>query len=208
MMSRSSTHFTSMTEQEKGKITDQRDSLIKLNEGLAVGRYKTIYQVKDEYNMCIMRDFQAEVYNVFGIKQEDASLFVMDVLRQIQSNVEILLSRKTYADTALRNIGATQLPLLESRSSYWTIEVNVEKQTPFAKLMNIKDGKEQNGMNCWVKELHLFARFINSKMPTVDKGLVIFNPAVGEWSTCEGGQNVLKTCLRGDQKVYILFEGG
>ena len=52
-----------------------------------------------------MRDCQAEVYNVFGIKQEDASLFVMDVLRQIQSNLEILLSKKIYADTALRNIG-------------------------------------------------------------------------------------------------------
>ena len=116
-----------MTEQEKGEITDQRNTLIKLNEGLAVGRYKAIYQVEDEHNTFIMRDCQAVVYNVFGIKQDDASLFVMNVLRQIQSNVEILLSRKTYAGTALRNIGATQLPLLESRSSYWTIEVNVEK---------------------------------------------------------------------------------
>ena len=87
-----------MTEQEKGKIVDRRNALIKLNEGLAIGRYKTIYQVKDEHNTCIMRDCQAEVFNVFGIKQDDASLFVMDVLKQIQSNVEILLSKKTYAD--------------------------------------------------------------------------------------------------------------
>ena len=43
---------------------------------------------------------------MFGIKQDDASLFVMDVLKQIQSNVEKLLLSKTYADTALRNIGA------------------------------------------------------------------------------------------------------
>ena len=82
------------------------------------------------------------MHNVFCIKQDGASLFVMDVLKIIQSNVEKLLSRKTYADTALRIIGATQLSLLESRSSYWTIEVNVEKQTPFVKLINIKDGKE------------------------------------------------------------------
>ena len=160
-----------MTEQEKGKIVDRRTALIKLNEGLAIGRYKTIYQVKDEHNTCIMRDCQAEVFNVFGIKQDDASLFVMDVLKQIQSNVEILLSKKTYADKALRNIGAIQLPLLESRPIYWTIEVNVKKQTPFIKLMNIKDGEEQNGIYCWVKELLLFARFVNSKMPTVDNSL-------------------------------------
>ena len=108
-----------MTEQEKGKIADKRNALVKLNEGLAVGRYKVIYQVKDEYKTCIMRDCQAEVYNVFGIQQDDASLFVVDVLKIIQSNVEKLLSRKTYAGTILRNISAIQLPLLESRSSYW-----------------------------------------------------------------------------------------
>ena len=33
------------------------------------------------------------------------------------------------------------------------------------------------------------------------KRLVIFNPAVGGWSTCEGGQNPLKTCLRGVEKL-------
>ena len=99
-MSRSTTHFTSMTEQEKGKITDQRNALVKLNQGLAVGRYKAIYQVKDEYKTCIMRDCQAEVYNVFGIKQDEASLFMVDVLKMIQSNVEKLLSGRTYADTA------------------------------------------------------------------------------------------------------------
>ena len=61
-----------MTEQEKGKIVDRRNALIKLNEGLAIGRYKTIYQVKDEHNTCIMRDCQAEVYNVFGIVRPKA----------------------------------------------------------------------------------------------------------------------------------------
>ena len=109
---------TSMTEQEKGKITDQRNALVKLNQGLAVGRYKVIYQVQDEYKTYIMRDYQADLYSVFGIKQDDASLFVVDVLKIIQSNVEKLLSRKTYADTALRNINAFQLPLPESKSSY------------------------------------------------------------------------------------------
>ena len=164
-----------MTEQEKGKITDQRNALVKRNQGLAVGRYKAIYQVQDEYKTCIIRDCQAEVYNVFGIKHDEASLFVTDVLKMIQSNAEKLLSKKTYADTALRNISAIQLPLLESRSSYWTIEVNVEKQTPFVKLMNIKDGKEHNGIYCFVKELLLFARFINSKMPSVDNSLFEMN---------------------------------
>ena len=175
MSSQSSTHYTTMSEQEKGKIVDQRNTLVNQNEGFAIGRYKAIYQVKDEHKTCVMRDCQAEVFNVFGIKQDDASLFVMDVLKQIQSNVEILLSKKTYADTALRNIGAIQLPLLESRPSYWTIEVNVKKQTPFVKLMNIKDGEEHNGIFCFVKELLLFARFINSKMPTVDNSLFEIN---------------------------------
>ena len=55
-----------MTEEEK--VTDQRNALVKLNQGLAVGRYKAIYPVKDEYKTCIMRDCQAEEYNVFGIK--------------------------------------------------------------------------------------------------------------------------------------------
>ena len=82
-----------MSEQEKGKIVDQRNTLAKLNEGFTIGRYKVIYQVKDEHNTCIMRDCQAEVFNVFGIKQDDASLFVMDVLKQVQSNVEKLLSK-------------------------------------------------------------------------------------------------------------------
>ena len=70
-----------MTKQEKGKVKDQRNLLIKLNKVLAIGRYKAIYQVKDEHNTCIMQDCQAEVYNVFGIKQDDASLFVIDVHR-------------------------------------------------------------------------------------------------------------------------------
>ena len=80
-MSRSSTHSTSMTEQKKGKITDQRNELVKLNQVLAVDRYKAINQVKDGYKTCIMRDCHAEVYNVFGIKKDDASLFLVDVLK-------------------------------------------------------------------------------------------------------------------------------
>ena len=56
-----------MTEQEKGNIADQRNALAELNEGLTIGRYKAIYQVKDEHNTCIMRDCQSEVFNVFSI---------------------------------------------------------------------------------------------------------------------------------------------
>ena len=37
--------------------------------------------------------------------------------------------------------------------------------------MNIKDGKERNGIYCFVKELLLFADFINSKMPSVENSL-------------------------------------
>ena len=58
-----------------------------------------------------MQDCQAEV-SVFGIKQDDESLFVIDFLKIIQSNVEKLLSRKTYVDTTLSNIMAIQLHLL------------------------------------------------------------------------------------------------
>ena len=82
-----------------------------------------------------MRDCKVEVYNVFDIKQDDASLFVVNVLKIVQSNGEKLLT------PPLRNIGAIQLSLMESRSSYWTIEVNVEKQPPFVKLMKSKMGR-------------------------------------------------------------------
>ena len=47
-ISRSSTHFTSMTKQEKGKITDQINASMKTKQGLSVGRYKVIYRVRDE----------------------------------------------------------------------------------------------------------------------------------------------------------------
>ena len=52
-----------------------------------------------------MRDSQVEML-VFGIKQDDASLLVIDFLKIIQQNVDKFLSSKTYADTTLSNIMA------------------------------------------------------------------------------------------------------
>ena len=42
----------------------------------------------------------------------------------------------------------------------------------------------------------------------MDKGLVIFYPAVGGWSTGEGSQNFFEDLLEGDEKLYVPFEGG
>ena len=39
------------------------------------------------------------------------------------------------------------------------------------------------------------------------KGLVIFNPAVGGWSTGEGGSKFFEDLLEGMKKLYIPFEG-
>ena len=38
-----------------------------------------------------------------------------------------------------------------------------------------------------------------------DKGLVIFNAAVGGWSRGEGGQKYLETCLRGVEHFLYFF---
>ena len=34
--------------------------------------------------------------------------------------------------------------------------------------MNIEDGEERNGINCFTKELLMFVQFINSKLHLVD----------------------------------------
>ena len=39
-------------------------------------------------------------------------------------------------------------------------------------------------------------------------GVGLFEISSGGWSTGEGGQNVLKTCLRGDEKIVHSFLGG
>ena len=46
----------------------------------------------------------------------------------------------------------------------------------------------------------VYSRWIRCKV-IIGEGLVIFNPAVGGQSTGKGGQNLLKTCLRGDEKI-------
>ena len=75
-MSQSSSHYTLMTKEEKGSIADQRKALIKLNEGLTVGCYKAIYQVKDDHNKCIMRDCQAEACRTRDKKHNNSTLTV------------------------------------------------------------------------------------------------------------------------------------
>ena len=42
---------------------------------------------------------------------------------------------------------------------------------------------------------------------SASKGLVIFNPAVGGVVDRWGGQNVLKTCSREDEKIVYSFLG-
>ena len=49
-------------------------------------------------------------------------------------------------------------------------------------------------------QFKIFKKFHTMKHLT-NKGLVIFNPAVEGWLTGAGGQNFLKTCLRGDKKI-------
>ena len=41
------------------------------------------------------------------------------------------------------------------------------------------------------------SQLLKQKFSQSDKGLVIFNPGVRGWSTGEGSQNFLKTCLKG-----------
>ena len=80
-----------------------------------------------------------------------------------------LLIKQIYAAASIRAISKCKLPNLTwTTENYWTIECVHSKETPFVKLMNIKDGEERNGINCFIKELLMFARFINSKILLVD----------------------------------------
>ena len=167
-MSRSNS-FTTLTQEEKGRITDERNKLIAKNQGVGIGWSKGVYQNQDEHHAFIMRDMFAETCNVFGVKQADAKHFMVDVLKTIQLHGNKLLMKQTYAAASIRAISKCKLPHLPSTTeSYWTIECVHSKETPFVKLMNIKDGEERNGINCFIKELLMFARFINSKIFLVD----------------------------------------
>ena len=45
---------------------------------------------------------------------------------------------------------------------YWNLDFSCTKQSPYVKLVNIREGEEHNGVICFVKELLIFAKFINS----------------------------------------------
>ena len=171
-----STNFNTLTEQQKGRITDERNKLVKLNEGIPIGWSKCVYQIPTGHHTFIMRDMFAEVCNVFGVKQVDAKQFVVDVLKAIQLHQNNLLTKQTYATPSIRAIGKCKLPHLSlTTESYWTMVFILSKDSPFVKLMNIKDGEERNGINCFVKELLAFTQFINSKVKIVDDELFITN---------------------------------
>ena len=143
--------------------------MITEHQGVAIGRSKGIYQNQDEHYAFIMCDMFAEACNVFGVKQVDARHFVVDVLKTIQLHQSKLLMKQTYAAASIRAISKCKLPNLPwTTENNWTIECVHSKETPFVKLMNIKDGEERNGINCFIKELLMFARFINSKILLVD----------------------------------------
>ena len=48
-------------------------------------------------------------------------------------------------------------------------------------------------------------KYFLTSLERADKGLVIFNPAVGGWSRVEEGQKYLETCLRGVENFLYFF---
>ena len=165
-------NFTALTEEQKGRITDERNKLVALHKGLSIGWSKCAYQIQDEHCAFIMRDIFAEVCNVFGVKQVDSKQFLVDVLKTLQLHQKKLLSMQTFATTSIRAISKCKLPRIPlSTESNWTIECVITKEPPFVRLMNIKDGEQRNGINCFIKELLIFAKFINSKILLVDDAL-------------------------------------
>ena len=141
-MSRS-TNYTTLSQEQKGRITDERNKLVKVNQGISIGWSKAVYQIQAGHRSFIMRDLFAEVCNVFGVKEVDAKHFVVDVLKAIQLHQSKLLTKQTYATPSIRAIGNCKLPHLSSSTeSYWTMEFNLTKDAPFVKLMNIKDNEE------------------------------------------------------------------
>ena len=94
---------------------------------------------------------------------------MVDVLKTIQLHQNKLLTKQTYVATSIRAISKCKLPHFSlTTESYWTIECVHSKETPFVKLTYIKDGDERYGINCFIKKLLMFARFINSKLFIVD----------------------------------------
>ena len=70
--------FSTLTQAEKGKITDNRNTVVRQYDGAAIGWCKAAYQNED--SVFIMRDHFAKVLNIFGVKPGDANHFLVDVL--------------------------------------------------------------------------------------------------------------------------------
>ena len=159
--------YASLSETEKGQITDERNAVVEKFKGVAIGWSKVAYQNE---NGDFMRDYFANMLNVFGVKKEHADQFLVDILKDIQQNEIKLVKKQTYATTAIRAIAKCSLPHLKSSpiERYWDFDFNCKKQSPYVKLVNIREGEEHNGVICFVKELLIFAKFINSKKCIVD----------------------------------------
>ena len=92
----------SLSEAEKGQITDARNAVVEKFNGVGIGWSKVAYQ--NENGDFVMRDYFANMLNVFGVKKEHADQFLVYILKTIQQNEIKLVKKQTYATTAIRVI--------------------------------------------------------------------------------------------------------
>ena len=156
------------------RIEGERNEAMKEKNGVAVGQCKGMYQLDN--GGVVLRNYFPTNYNVFGVKEEDCKQFVVDILREIQMRQKKLLKKEVYLSPAINIIGKTKLPEVMSNkglTSYRKVEFepiasNGANHSNQIKLVNTREGVEQNGVYCFLKELLIFARFINLKYPIVD----------------------------------------
>ena len=160
--------YGSPSEAEKGQITNTRNAVVEKFNGVGIGWSKVAYQ--NENGDFVMRDYFANMLNVFGVKKEHADQFLVDILKTIQQNEIKPVKKQTYATIAIRAIAKCSLPHLKSApiERHWDLEINCKKQSPYVMFVNIREGEEHNSVICFVKELLIFAKFINSKRCIVD----------------------------------------
>ena len=160
--------------EDLARIEGERNVAMKEKNGLAVGQSKGMYQLGN--GGMVLRNYFPTNYNLFGVKQEDGEQFVVDILREIQMRQKKLLKKEVYLSPAINIIGKTKLPELapnKELTSYRKIEFepaapNGTNHSNQIKLVNVREGVEHNGVYCFLKELLIFARFINQKCPIVD----------------------------------------
>ena len=135
---------------------------------IGIGWSKVAYQ--NENGDFVMRDYFANMLNVFGVKKEHADQFLVYILKTIQQNEIKLVKKQTYATIAIRPIAKCSLSHLKSTpiERCWDLDFNCKKQSPYVKLVNIREGEEHNGVICFVKGLLIFDNFINLKQCIVD----------------------------------------